>query len=206
MRCRQSMSPYSIETMAPGGLERCQASTRVLNPSHDSRPVSASRSCVALRASRRAKRPRRRTVNSSKLGSSGRLKMMSAPAGSAARDQRHRDELAGDLAAAGVLEFVGRDRLARFDRAARELVAGDAELLAREREVGFANGPRHARDSSRGNTAVAAVQPRRRQTARNTLSVLRSGDAPASSDLVSADFTGLSAACSISAVRREPED
>jgi hypothetical protein len=41
---------------------------------------------------------------------------------------------------------------------------------------------------------VAAVHPRRRHTARKTLSVLRSGAPPASSDLFSADFTGFSAA------------
>jgi hypothetical protein len=50
--------------------------------------------------------------------------------------------------------------------------------------------PHTERDSSRGNKAVAAVQPSRRHTARNTLSVVRSPSAPTSSDLMSADFTG----------------
>jgi hypothetical protein len=46
---------------------------------------------------------------------------------------------------------------------------------------------------SRGNTAAAAVHPSRRHTARNTLSVLRSEFAPASSEVTSADFTDVSA-------------
>jgi hypothetical protein len=40
---------------------------------------------------------------------------------------------------------------------------------------------------------VAAVQPSRRQTARNTLSLLRSGTPTESSDVVSADLTDYSA-------------
>ena len=39
IRCRRSMSPYSMETMAPGAASRSQLSTRFLNPSHDNRPV-----------------------------------------------------------------------------------------------------------------------------------------------------------------------
>ena len=53
-RCSRSISPYSIEAMALPPLVRTHDSMRLLNPSQDSRPVSESRSCVALRASRRA--------------------------------------------------------------------------------------------------------------------------------------------------------
>src|SRR5688572_1123276 len=49
--------------------------------------------------------------------------------------------------------------------------------------------PHNTRLSSRGKTAVAAVQPSRRHTARRTLSVLRSGTAPGSRMVFSADFT-----------------
>ena len=123
----------------------------VLKPSHDSRPVSESRSCVALRASRRAKRPRRRTVNSSKLGSSGRLKMMSAPAGPPRAISGTATSLQAICPPLVVLEFVGRDGLARLDRAAREFVADEVELLAGEREIGFGTAPHRARFLAREN-------------------------------------------------------
>ena len=206
IRCRRSMSPYSIDTIAVGGALRCQESTRVLNPAHDSRPVSESRSCVALRASRRANRARRRTVNSSKLGSSGRLKMMSAPAGPPRAISGTATSLQATCAAARVLEFVRGHGLAGIDRAAREFIADDGESVRARTRDRLPSGPTRRAIPSRGNTAVAAVHPSRRQTARNTLSVLRSDFAPASSDLVSADFTGFSAALFFSAVLARSED
>ena len=141
MRCRRSMSPYSIDTIAPGGALRCQESTRVLKPSHDSRPVSESRSCVALRASRRAKRARRRTVNSSKLGSSGRLKMMSAPAGpprAISGTATSLQAICPPLVCLSLLVATGL-RVSMARRASSSPTID--ELLAREREVAFRAAP-----------------------------------------------------------------
>ena len=171
---------------------RCAArySTRVLNPSHDSRPVSESRSCVALRASRRAKRPRRRTVNSSKLGSSGRLKMMRAPAGPPRAISGTATSLQAICAAARVLEFVGGDRLAGVD-------GSGARVRHRRSTVAGARTRRRLRSGStrRANPRAGIWRSRRCSPdagiphAKHFPCSVRA-PRPNSSDFVSADFTG----------------
>ena len=125
--------------------------------------------------------------------------MMSAPAGPPRAISGTATSLQAICAAAHVLEFVGGDGLARVDGAAREFVADDGQLLAREREVGFGSTPDGARlfaREYRGGGGAAQTQANRAQhTFRAPL-----GRAPESSDLVSTDFTGFSAAVVLSVV------
>jgi hypothetical protein len=65
--------------------------------------------------------------------------------GAAARDQRYGHQLAGDRAAAGVLELVGGDGLARVADAACQFLAHDRQLFAREHQVLFGASPDRAR-------------------------------------------------------------
>jgi hypothetical protein len=151
--------------------------------------------CIARQQARAA--AGRRTVNSSKLGSSGRLKMMSAPAG-----PRVISGTATSLqaSAAAHAEFVGGDGCG-WDGATCQFVTDDRQLQAGERGIFFGS-TQTARTTRK--IAVAAVH---RDACRRHATLSAPLD-PAlnSSDFVSTDFTSSPLHCSISAESRAEED
>ncbi len=86
----------------------------------------------------------------------------------ATRDQRDRDQFAGDVAAALVLELVGGNRLAAVDATARQLVADDGQLLACERGVLLGAAPDRAGFAAREHRGRGGTAQSQADRAQNT--------------------------------------
>ena len=123
-------------------------------------------------------------MNSSKLGSSGRLKTIRAPAEpprAISGTDTSLQAIAPPLVCLSLLVATGL----RVSLQRRASSCPTISSCWRAKAMSASERPQTTRDSSRGKTAVAAVQPSRRHTARNTLSVPRSDAAPESREVVS---------------------